>query len=588
MRVRWLDSSSPAACPACGDGAVKIDLLEVDHVLPSLGRVRLTRCGACSAGFLVDPPPFEYAVEPRGEFAAHYVEQGAGIDVMVRPLLRLGRTSARFLEIGCGFGFALDFARHALGWEVVGVDPSTLAARGREELGLPILTTYFSDTTELGDDRFDVVLCSEILEHVPDPRALLRAVVGRLAPGGIVVLTTPDLAAVTRDAPPDLLGRALSPGLHLVLYDRPALARLLAACGLGAVRVERPDTTLVAFAARSADDLARVTAEAPGHRDAVRRYLDRRAREFPLDSALASGLAARHLKLCAHAADWPEAAASRDRLAGVLAARFGLDLGAPEAAARRVADILARPGAAPVPYAFGGALYFTGLLELATRPEGERAAAYFAAAAEVTARLLAFERPASIYDSETLALHHESRKHLPMALARRDPEAAANALAALDDAARTDDPLPAELFREAALQTFVRWVNAAAWAVAARHADTVAGFVDEILARDPHRRGALDALYCLGLLDLHAGRTGSAAARCARVAGLTLGASPANADLGWWARLHEGAALARAGALEAARRAYATILAADGAAGVPAAVAAAAAERAASAGRGVA
>ena len=72
---------------------------------------------------------------------------------------------------------------------------------------------------------YDVVICSEVLEHVADPHALLAAIGERLSPQGLLVLTTPNLDGVHEGAAPGDLVRALSPGLHLVLYDSALLAR---------------------------------------------------------------------------------------------------------------------------------------------------------------------------------------------------------------------------------------------------------------------------------------------------------------------------------------------------------------------------
>jgi phosphoadenosine phosphosulfate reductase len=93
------------------------------------------------------------------EMLDYYVEQGAGIDLIVAPLLRLApRTVRHCLEIGGSFGFALDFCRYAFGWEVLEVDPSPLAAAGAEALGLPLRRAYFSAGLDLGPEPFEAVI----------------------------------------------------------------------------------------------------------------------------------------------------------------------------------------------------------------------------------------------------------------------------------------------------------------------------------------------------------------------------------------------------------------------------------------------
>ena len=59
------------------------------------------------------------------------LEQGAGIRAMLEPLLLADARPIRsYLEIGCSFGFGLDYARRILGWQVRGFDPGFIAAAG--------------------------------------------------------------------------------------------------------------------------------------------------------------------------------------------------------------------------------------------------------------------------------------------------------------------------------------------------------------------------------------------------------------------------------------------------------------------------
>ncbi len=107
----------------------------------------------------------------------------------LRPLAGL-----RALDIGCGGGLLAEpLAR--LGAEVTGIDPvaaSIEAARWHaQEGGLEI--AY--EAAALADvvatrRRFDLVVASEVVEHVPDVAGFLREVAAVAAPGGLVVLST--------------------------------------------------------------------------------------------------------------------------------------------------------------------------------------------------------------------------------------------------------------------------------------------------------------------------------------------------------------------------------------------------------------
>lgn len=404
--LHWLEKGVRASCPLCREEGRKDAVLSTDHVLPGHPRITLLRCPSCGVAFLEDltPPDYETSLAAQLDY---YVEQGAGIDCIVAPLLRLPRESVRrCLDVGCSFGFAMDFCRHALGWEVLGIDPSPLAAAGAEVLGLPILRTYFSAGLDLGPEPFDLVLCSEILEHLAEPLPLLAALRERLSPGGLLVLSTPNLGIVRRETEEGALGRALSPGFHLTLYDRGALSLLLEKAGFSEIRIEASPETLRAFAACSRSALERMRPESQD-RSVLRDYFGGRAASSPPGSALACGFAWRHFRECVNAGLHPEAEASRAVLARVYKDRYGLDL-------ERPAEI---QGRARRPFNLAGALFFSGILELNGLRRPDRAAEYFAAAVEAGDALLAEQRPTGLCDGETESLTELSRKHLPMARA---------------------------------------------------------------------------------------------------------------------------------------------------------------------------
>jgi 2-polyprenyl-3-methyl-5-hydroxy-6-metoxy-1,4-benzoquinol methylase len=413
MRLHWLQHEIQARCPLCGVEGTKGAVLSTDHVLPGQPPITLLRCPACGAAFLQDLNPPDYGSD-MAELLDYYVEQGAGIDLIVAPLHRLPPGSVRrCLEIGGSFGFALDFSRHAFGWEVLEVDPSPLAAAGAGALDLPLRRAYFSADLDLGPEPFDLALCSEVLEHVAEPHGLLAAIRDRLSPEGILVMSTPNLALVRPETEEGALGRALSPGLHLVLYDRRALVRVLEQAGFAAIRIEESPETLRAFVALSPAALARLRPADPAtERALLRGYFDTRAASAPPPSALACGFAYRHFKECVNAGLYDEAVPSRDRLARIYRERYGLDLERPAVAAGR-----------KIPFNLTGALFFSGILELNGLRRPGKAAEAFAASIAAGELLQESQSPLGLRDGETEALLAQSRRHLPMALAAAAPAA---------------------------------------------------------------------------------------------------------------------------------------------------------------------
>ena len=112
-----------------------------------------------------------------------------------RPLA--GRSA---IDVGCGAGLLCEpLAR--LGAAVTGVDaaPENVAAAARPARGTGLDIRYVAgDIAALDLGTFDLVTSMEVIEHVADKRAFLAALAERLAPGGLMILSTPNRTARSR------------------------------------------------------------------------------------------------------------------------------------------------------------------------------------------------------------------------------------------------------------------------------------------------------------------------------------------------------------------------------------------------------
>lgn len=112
-----------------------------------------------------------------------------------RPL-----TGKAALDIGCGAGLLCEpLAR--LGAGVSGVDaaPENVAAAAAHADAMDLDIRYMAGevgTLDIG--TFDLVTCVEVIEHVADKPAFLRDVAARLAPDGLLVMSTPNRTTASR------------------------------------------------------------------------------------------------------------------------------------------------------------------------------------------------------------------------------------------------------------------------------------------------------------------------------------------------------------------------------------------------------
>lgn len=170
---------------------------------------------------------------------------------VVEALLRPLAGATRALEIGPGSGIYLPLLAELADEVVVtDIEPAFLD-RARDLVGDRPGVRFLVDDitrTQLEPASFDVILCTEVLEHIEAWQAALASMARLLRPGGVLVLSTPQPWS-----PLELLGKiAFRPGvIRLVraVYREPVLEtghislvssrRLTRELGAGGLRIER-------------------------------------------------------------------------------------------------------------------------------------------------------------------------------------------------------------------------------------------------------------------------------------------------------------------------------------------------------------
>ena len=97
------------------------------------------------------------------------------------------------LDVGCGAGLLAEpLAR--LGAAVTGIDasPEVIAAARDHAAAMGLDIDYRAADVVALEGRFDLITCMEVIEHVADPAVFIAALARRLAPGGLLILSTPN------------------------------------------------------------------------------------------------------------------------------------------------------------------------------------------------------------------------------------------------------------------------------------------------------------------------------------------------------------------------------------------------------------
>ena len=118
-----------------------------------------------------------------------------GEESSFRPL-----TGKRALDVGCGAGLLSEpLAR--LGATVTALDAAqeniAIARAHAERQGL-LIDYRATPVEQLDGEGFDLVTSMEVIEHVTDPAAFVGALAAKLAPGGLLILSTPNRTPLSR------------------------------------------------------------------------------------------------------------------------------------------------------------------------------------------------------------------------------------------------------------------------------------------------------------------------------------------------------------------------------------------------------
>ena len=180
------------------------------------------------------------------------------LDFMRNSLLGDAAGGRRIFEVGCGGGYLL--ARLATaGHDVAGIDPSPVAARVAEKAGFAMFREFYP--AESFRERADVIFHYDVLEHVEDPVAFLRAHHRNLTEAGHIVIAVPDCTeSITRGDISMVIHE------HLNYFDGESLAATVRAAGFSPMRVERSryGNVLYCLASRGASTASAAGAQAAG------------------------------------------------------------------------------------------------------------------------------------------------------------------------------------------------------------------------------------------------------------------------------------------------------------------------------------
>ena len=243
------DSSTPSSvrCPVCGRGDTRhfADARDLEYFTTD-ETYRYRSCSSCRTVCLNDPPVDRLReIYPASYYS--YVESGGSkspvqrfkelLDArMFKRLLRqIPGEDLCVLDVGGGSGWLLDVLRRLSPrvTQTHEVDVDERAGEAAHARGHIFHCMRIEDFKS--ERQFDLILMLNLIEHVADPGAVLRAMVEALAPNGLILIKTPNTDSLDRRLFQNHNWGGFHCPRHWVLFTKAGFIDLAARCGLDCV-----------------------------------------------------------------------------------------------------------------------------------------------------------------------------------------------------------------------------------------------------------------------------------------------------------------------------------------------------------------
>jgi 2-polyprenyl-3-methyl-5-hydroxy-6-metoxy-1,4-benzoquinol methylase len=156
------------------------------------------------------------------------------------------KPAARLLEVGCAHGWFLEMAKDR--FEAVGVEPDERMCRTAQAKGLPVRPGFFPEALS-HDERFDVIVFNDVIEHIPDIGQTLASCCRLLNAGGLLCLNLPNsrgffyrlakaIARVGLTGPFERMWQVGLPSPHVHYFNETNLRGIVEQAGFSEVEVK--------------------------------------------------------------------------------------------------------------------------------------------------------------------------------------------------------------------------------------------------------------------------------------------------------------------------------------------------------------
>ncbi len=215
-------------CPLCSCKERKI-------IFDRFG-IKIVQCDSCSVGYSEKFPLDTSAIYSQASYLP--VAKNGYIDnddyrkqrfakerlELINKYLNTPPEKSRLLDVGCGTGWFLEAAKEA-SYQVFGQEVGQeLAAFTTDRLGIKVWTEAF---TQLNiTEKFNVITLFDVIEHVPNPREIIKSIESHLHTSGIALIFTPNLDSIAFWKLKEQSSQ-VAPAGHLFYFTEKSLRKLI-------------------------------------------------------------------------------------------------------------------------------------------------------------------------------------------------------------------------------------------------------------------------------------------------------------------------------------------------------------------------
>lgn len=238
-------------CYLCQQGQPIIYFRKLGHSI-----YRCPQCHLLTLDFREDYNTFLLRYYQKGYFTgdkenrayADYAEDKPNIAKNARNILKKIKKikpQGALLDVGCAMGFFMEEAQR-IGYKVYGIEVSSYAAKAAQQkfaknIFLGSVEEFIQKKTDLpvfSNLLFDVIVLSDLIEHLKDPREVLKGLRKILKKDGIIVIETGDAGSLWAR----LMGKNwhfFAPPQHLYFFSRETLSKILAQAEYKVIKITK-------------------------------------------------------------------------------------------------------------------------------------------------------------------------------------------------------------------------------------------------------------------------------------------------------------------------------------------------------------